>query len=185
MKTEEVGGASADRALAEMEMTAGELALMNVIGQGIPKIEAASMGARVKRLLEAIPERYKCSTEEVYAMLENHTAGLIRDAIPLIESCDSRGLDRRLHDFYRAATVAASMTEPRPMPLPSLATYRHFGWDSAEAECLKLVLFTPMLGAKRGDVVASIDEGGVVLSSGLSLSKGAIVAACVPASQRR
>ncbi len=115
MKPEGNGGASENRTVAEMEMSAAELMLMNVIGEGIPKIEAASMGARVKRLVEAIPERYKCSTEEGYAMLADHTAALIRDAIPLIESCDSRGLERRIADFTRAATVAASMTEPQPM----------------------------------------------------------------------
>ncbi len=185
MKTEEVGGGNADRTLAETQMMPGELALMNVIGEGIPKIEAASMGARVKRLVEAIPESYKCSTEEGYAMLAAHTAAFIRDAIPLIESCDSSGLGRRIGDFERAARVAEGMTEPQPMPLPPLATYRQFGWNSEEAECLKTVLFYQggMLGCRKGDTVTSIDETSATISSGLVLSKSAIVAACVPASQ--
>jgi hypothetical protein len=90
-------------------------------------------------------------------------------------------LDRILGEFDSAVIRAAQTTPPVPMPLPDLATYRQFGWNSAEADALKMVLLTPMLGAKRGDTVVSIDEGGVVLSSGLSLSKSAIIAANRPA----
>ena len=131
MKMEINGAADADRALAAM--TEGELRLASVIEEGIKKIRETSLQARLERYIDLIPERYKCQTEEGRDMLANHTAALIRDAVPLIENCDSRGIDRRLGEFERSAIVAAAMTAPQPALMPDMATFRHFGWSSQDA----------------------------------------------------
>ena len=164
----------------QMEMTPASLRIANAAGEAIEAIMNASPQARVKRAIEwaALIE---CASEEARIEVANAIVGFARRAPEFLERGNYSGLDRILGEFDSAVIRAAQTTPPLPMPLPDLATYRRFGWNSEEADCLKTVLFTPMLGAARGDIVDSIDENGVRLSSGLSLSKGAIVAACQPA----
>ena len=183
MKTEDAGGGASDaRTLAEMEMTPGELRVVNAAGEAIEAIMNASPQLATKRAVERAALT-KCASEEGRIDLANQIVGFARRAPEFLERGDYAGLAQVSSQFERAVIRAAQTTPPQPMPLPDLATYRHFGWSSAEAEALKTVLFEPMLGARRGDTVTAIDEAGATLSSGLVLSKSAIIAACVPASQ--
>jgi hypothetical protein len=177
------GAADADRLLAQLSES--DLELARVLEEGIEQLEHASLSARVKRYLESIPDRYRCSTEEGQHSLIGQINALIRAVIPLIENCDSRGVDRRLGEFERAASSAAAMTAPQPALMPSIARFRELGWSSADAGDLQMVLLIGMCGVVKGsgDHVVEIDADSVKLSSGLRLSKAAIIQANQPASQ--
>ncbi len=185
MKSETSGPADQSPAVAQMdkmEMTPGELRIVNAAGEAIEAIMNASPQLRVKRAIERAA-LIQCASEDGRIDLANQIVGFARRAPEFLERGDYHGLEQICGQFDRAVIRAAQTTPPQPMPLPDLATYRHFGWNSAEAEDLKTVLFTPMLGARRGDTVTAIDGAGATLSSGLVLAKSAIIAACRPASQ--
>ncbi len=183
MKIEDGGGGGNDAlALLKMEMTPGELRIVNAAGEAIEAIMNASPQARVKRAIERAA-LIECASEEGRIDLANQIVGFARRAPEFLERGDYHGLEQICGQFERAVIRAAQTTPPRPALMPAGETFRHFGWSSEDRQCLQTVLLTPMLGAKRGDVVASIDEEGVTFSSGLKLTKGAIVAACRPASQ--
>jgi hypothetical protein len=184
MKSEGNGDASGHRMVAALELTPGELRIVNAAGEAIEAIMNASPQARVKRAIERAA-LIACASEEGRIDLANQIVGFARRAPEFLERGDYHGLEQVCGQFERAVIRAAQTRPPQPALMPSGESFRQFGWSSEDRQCLQTVLFYEggMLGAKKGDVVASIDEESATLSSGLVLSKSAIVAACVPASQ--
>jgi len=180
MKMEIDGIASGDRALAAM--TEGELRLGAAAEEAIEKVMAASPQARCVKVIEWAAGYLDASANDDQRIaVASQIVGFARTAADFLERGDFRGLESSLSAFENRVNSAAQITPAQPMPLPDLATYRHFGWKASEASCLRDVLFVPMLGARRGDTISAIDEESVTLSSGLRLTKSAIIAACQPA----
>jgi len=184
MKTEEPGGGSDAQALSKMELTPGELGIVNAAGEAIEKIMNASPQLRAKGAIERAA-LIECASEWGRIDLANQIVGFGRRAPEFLERGDDSGLEQILGEFARAVTRAAQTRPPQPALMPAGETFRHFGWSSEDRQCLQTVLFYEggMLGAKKGDRVTSIDEASATLSSGLVLSKSASIAACRPASQ--
>lgn len=176
------GAADADRLIEQM--TEAELRLGAAADEAIESIMNASPQLRVKRVIEtaALTE---CASDDARIAVANQIVGFARTAVELLERGDFRGLENSLSGFSSRVRSVAQLQPPQPALMPGLATFTQFHWSSADARDLQMVLLLPMLGAKRGDTVTAIDENSVTLSSGLKLTKDAIVRANIPANQVR
>ncbi len=170
MKTEEVGGASDARTLAEMEMTPAEMQLYNAAGEAIEKVMSASPQAQAKRAIEAAA-LVECASDEARIAVANQIVGFARMAADFLDHGDFRGLLSSMSALHHAVTSAASIAPPTPPRMPGSDAFYFAGWSTGERIGLRNILSKGLCGVIKGDRVVSIDADEATLASGTHLSR--------------